>query len=125
MTQSEMFHDDIYSALRSAVEIMGGAKRVGAAMWPTKPVIEAEKRLLNSLNPDHPQKLGVDELMVVLVMARQAGAHTVMEYLGMALDYDVRPITPEQKQANALEQFKACKAQVAAMARLFDLKVVE
>ncbi len=41
MTQSELFYDDIHGALRVAVELLGGAKRIGKDIWPALSVMVA------------------------------------------------------------------------------------
>lgn len=119
MTQHELFHDDLYSALRATVEVLGGAKRVGAALWPAMTIQAAQQQLLNALNPDKPHKLSLDEIVHIARLGRREGVHAVMEYLCASLDYETpRPVTQEAKQTALLERWDAAKKEMAELARL-------
>jgi hypothetical protein len=68
-----LFLEDVFDALRAAVQAAGGAKCVAGRLWPAKPTEQARKDLLDCLNRDNDRKLCVEEVMAILRMAREAG----------------------------------------------------
>lgn len=103
-----LFLEDIYDALRAAVQALGGAKTVAARLWPHKPVEQARKELLDALNRDNPRKLDAEEVLAVLRMAREADFHGAKHWIDAALGYETTPpTTPDQQRdrlADAIEQ---------------------
>lgn len=77
--QNELFHDDIYSALHTAIEALGD---------------------------DKPEKLNPHELILIMQKARDAGVHDVMHYMADAANYK-RPGTlePHDELAELQRQF--------------------
>lgn len=96
MHQATMFHDSIFDALGCAVQAAGGFKRVAHALWPTLLSEIGTTRLRSCLNPEHSQKLDLAEVLAIARMARDLGDHSVMQFLGQALGYEVAPVTREQ-----------------------------
>lgn len=125
VNQQELFYDDIDSAFRATVEMLGGAKRVGAALWPAKEPVAAQQNLLNVMDPDKPHKLSLQELMFVARLARDKEVHILGKYIAEALDYEFRVVTREDKAMKAAAQFADMKRQFQAMAPLLGLKVTE
>lgn len=92
--QTELpFFDCAEDALRSCVQALGGAKQVGAALWPDKSPDQAARLLLDCLNASRPEKLELTQIMRVLRLARDAGHHQGMQWLAEQVGYDARPIT--------------------------------
>jgi hypothetical protein len=58
---------------------------VAKILWPHKPIIEAQRELLDCLNRDRPQKLCIEEFMAVLRMAHDAGFHQAKHWIDEAL----------------------------------------
>lgn len=112
---NETFND----ALIECVKACGGSKEVGLALWPTMGVEPAQRKLLACLNPDRHEKLGPDEVLTVLKLAREAGCHAGMSYMASFLHYsEPKPVTPAERAADmdlriavALEQVAKLMAQ--------------
>lgn len=97
--------ESINDALIECVKACGGSKAVGLALWPAKGVEAAQRALLACLNPDRQEKLGPDELLLLLHMARDRGCHAGMQYLATTLGYaDPVPVDPKDELAELLRQ---------------------
>lgn len=109
-----LFLEDVFDALRAAVQAAGGAKTVAGALWPHKPIDQAKRELLDSLNRDNARKLCVEEVMAVMRMAREAGYHGAKHWIDEALGYQpTPPADPKIERdrladelARAADQFK-------------------
>ena len=98
--QGELFHEDIYDAFRHAVKALGGAKKIGARLWPDKPMDHAAQLLLHCLNPERPEKLDLYQIEWLLREANKKGCHIAMQRLCLDTHYDdPRPINPEDQKA--------------------------
>lgn len=82
-----LFLEDVFDALKAAVQACGGAKAVAGRLWPTKPIEQARKDLLDCLNRDNDRKLCIEEALAVLVMAREAGYHGAKHWIDAELGY--------------------------------------
>lgn len=88
-------NETLTDALIECVKACGGSKAVGVALWPAKGVEAAQRHLLACLNGDRAEKLGPDEVMHVLRLARDSGCHAGMHYIAAALSYsEPTPIAP-------------------------------
>lgn len=105
MDQIEYLHE----ALIEAVKACGGTKRVAGLLWPAKAnqnLESARRYLANCLNPECAEKLSLEEVMLVVRTAREAGDHTVMRYLAATLSYsDPVPLAPRDELADLLRQY--------------------
>jgi len=117
--QAELFFDCPYSALRSTVEALGGAKRVGLDLWPARTAEDAARRLLHCLDPERPERLDLYELFAIWRMGRVRGIHCLAEYVGQDMSYDIRPISKQERKAQLGEQLQALVSATAALARQF------
>lgn len=97
--QFELFHEDIYSALRTCVDAMGGPKKVGPELWGNAQTPgKLGEKLANCLNPNHAQKLSLDEVMFILRGAHQVGCHGAINFLCRDAGYaDPNPLEPEEE----------------------------
>lgn len=110
---NESFND----ALIECVKACGGSKVVGVALWPAKGVEAAQRQLLACLNPDRNEKLGPDEVVHVLRLARAKGCHVGMGHLAAELGYaEPQPIEPKDERAELQRQFIESTRALAAMA---------
>jgi len=101
-----MRHESLNEAIVECVRAGGGSKVVGAALWPAKGPDAAQRHLLNCLNPDRPEKLHLDELELVMRMARERGCHAGMQYLSAILGYaEPIPVNQEDEAAQLQRQF--------------------
>lgn len=83
-----LFMEDIYDALKAAIQAMGGAKVVAGRLWPNKPLEQARKELLDALNRDNPRKLDAEEVLSLLRMARQSGFHQAKHWIDSEIGYE-------------------------------------
>lgn len=101
MRQSDLWHDTSLDAVGASVEASGGKKRVASKLWPTLDPANAASRLRGGLNPEHAQKLDIDELIAIARLAKEVGDHTFMLYLGRVLGYEIKPLNPEEVERRA------------------------
>jgi hypothetical protein len=86
-----LFLEDVFDALRAAVQAAGGAKSVSSRLWPAKPAEQARKDLLDCLNRDNDRKLCVEEVLALLRLAREAGYDGAKHWIDDALGYQPTP----------------------------------
>jgi len=114
--QEQLFYEDIYDALRAAVQAAGGAKVVGPKLWPSKPVPEAQRALLDALNRDRERKLDPEEQLAVLRMSRDAGFHGGVRFICEHLGYTMpQPIDPKDELAELQRRFIEAAGDVRAI----------
>lgn len=98
-----MLPESLNDALVECVKACGGSKVVGVAIWPAQGVEAAQRKLLACLNPDRNEKLGPDEVLLVLRMARQRGFHDALGFICADLGYTApTPIDPKDEIAELL-----------------------
>lgn len=120
MTQAELFHDNEYDALRATVEALGGAKRVASELWPSKPMVEAQKQLLRCLDPERHEKLSLDELFHVWRLARERNIHILAQFVAYSMHYEIKPISPEQRKAEAVDRLAAVMAEAKTILQTIE-----
>src|SRR6478609_8377608 len=118
--QPDLIHETIHDALRDAVRALGGSKRAGPLLWPTKTVKDAENRLNDCLNPDREQKFALSELIFLLRMAREVGYHGAMQFIASECGYrHPEPLEPHDEQAALQREYiETVKLQARIAARL-------
>ena len=99
-----LFMEDIYDALRAAIQASGGPKSVAGRLWPHKPIDQAKKELLDALNRDNPRKLDNEEFLAVLKMAKEAGFHQAKHWIDGELGYDPTPMADPHVQRDRLAE---------------------
>lgn len=100
--------ESINDALIECVKSCGGSKAVGVALWPANGVEAAQRQLLACLNPDRNEKLGPDEVLLILRMARDRGCHAGMQYLAETLGYATPvPVAPQDGIEDLIRQYLA------------------
>lgn len=115
-----LFLEDVFDALRAAVQAVGGAKIVAGRLWPAKPIEQARKDLLDCLNRDNGRKLCIEEVIAVLRMAREAGYHGAKHWIDEEIGYQpTNPSDPRVERdrladelARAGEHFKSLQRAV-------------
>lgn len=93
--QDRLFFDDANDALRAVVQALGGSKVVGARFWPDKAPDAAGRLLADCLNAAKPEKLSIDQVLLLLRWGREIGCHSGMQFLATESGYEITPITPE------------------------------
>lgn len=104
MNQQTLFYEDVFDVARAAVQAAGGAKAVAAQLWPTKPIAEAHRELLDCLNRERPRKLCIEEFIAVLRMAREAGFHQAKHWIDQELGYQPTPPTDPKIERDRLAE---------------------
>lgn len=102
--QVPLWHDSIEDAIGTAVQTLGGAKRVAEMLWPvlarSKPQT-AYTRLRHCLNADKAEKLEPDELLTIARNAAAIGEHSIMQYMARELGYEITPLAPTDAEKRA------------------------
>lgn len=114
--QLPLFHEDVYDALRTCVQALGGYKKVGAAMRPELPISKAGEWLADCLNSARPQKLSLDQALYVLRESRAIGCHAGMYFIARDCQYsEPQPIEPDDEAADLERKFIGAVETLAPM----------
>jgi hypothetical protein len=71
MTSPELFYESWLEALRDDVRAIGGAKVVGAALWPEKSIDAAKNKLNDALNEERRERLTDEQERWIMRSARE------------------------------------------------------
>lgn len=91
------FFDAPEDALRAAVQAMGGAKQVGARIWPDKTPDAAGRLLLDCLNSARAEKLEIGQIMMILRESAALGHHEAMQWIAGQIGYETRHVPPAEE----------------------------
>lgn len=119
------FFEGPEDALRTAIQVLGGAKKVGHDLWPDKTIDNAARLLLDCINPSRPEKLEITQIMRIFRLAKDANCHAPFEWFAGEIGYDAKPIVKDEevdRLVTVIEQ--ASKTQAAALAALERLQRV-
>lgn len=98
--------ESINDALIECVKALGGSKQVGPMLWPEKTPDAAQRTLLDALNPDRPNRLAPEQVLLLLRKARAAAAHEALEWILADLGYAAPiPIEPVDELAQLQREF--------------------
>lgn len=130
--QLELIHENALDALRSAIAVLGGPKKVAAQLRPSWEPERAQKWLNNALDDSRPEKLEVNDVLWILREAKRAGFHQAMQYLAQQCEYEARPIEPEEHEAalvsvmqSAAETLRKASAQLESLRGSNAVRVVK
>lgn len=115
MTNQELFVESLSDAISNAVNQLGGVKKVGAMLWPEKPIREAGNQLLNCLNAEHAQKLSLEQIDLILIAARKNNVHDVHKYLCDRHGYEFKPITKEAIKLDIQQQLNSTVGEIKSL----------
>ena len=107
--------ESINDALRDVVNKLGGNKKVGPALRPELPIDQAAGWLRDCLNHDKREKLGPEQLMLILRMAREANLHAAMDFLAFDVGYKATPVDAESQETALQNQFIAAVNSLTAI----------
>jgi hypothetical protein len=120
-SQTTLFIDDVYEALREAVRALGGSKVVGHKLWPHQPVPQAARRLDDCLNRTRNDKLDPEQVLLILRWAREVGFHAAKHWLDEATGYmPSQPSDPKEQQDRAVDAVAEASAQLARAITALD-----
>lgn len=115
--QMSLHHESITDALREVVQSAGGAKNVGALMFPDMPTEHAASRVRDCLNADRRERFTPDQVLMLIRIGRQAGCHAVMMFIAHDAGYaDPQPIEPEDEVARLQREFVEASKELMSMA---------
>lgn len=118
--QAELpFYEGPEDALRTAVQALGGAKKVGPMLWPDKSVDAASRLLLDCINTSRSEKLELTQIMRIFALAKEAGCHGPFAWIAGEIGYESKPLVKAEevdRLVSVIEQ--ASKTQAAALAAL-------
>lgn len=128
MQSSLPFFECAEDALRHAVQVLGGAKQVGARLWPDRSPDQAARHLLDCLNGARAERLQLSQVMRLLAWAKEAGCHEPMQWICAEIGYEARAVAPAEevdRVATVVEQStKTLAAALATLERLQRVRVV-
>lgn len=125
MDQPSLFYEDIYDALKAVVNHLGGAKLVGAALWPDKSPESAARLLLDCCNVTRAERLNPEQVLLLLKKARAAGFHGLKHFIDSEAGYTrTAPMDPADEAIELQRAFvESVKAQRVMLERLDRLGV--
>lgn len=90
-------------ALTAAVQNGGGAKVIGCKLWPDVSPDTAQRKLLDALNPQRPERLKPSQVRLILREARDRGYHAAAQWFMAETGYAVAVIEPKAQTDRAIE----------------------
>lgn len=100
MEQEPLFFEDANDALRYLVQSSGGAKKIGAELFPGKSPDQASRVLMDCMNSTRNEKLDIDQLIHLLRIGQQNGCNSAINFICGAAGYSQpTPITPADEAA--------------------------
>jgi hypothetical protein len=131
--QQQLFYEDVFDTVRAAIQAAGGAKVVAVTLWPHKPVVQAQRELLDCVNREAPRKLCIEEFLAILKMARAAGFHQAKHWIDEVCGYQPTPPTDPrierdrlaEELARAAEAFKNLQRAAERLIEPTNIKAVK
>lgn len=122
--QIPLIVDTLNDAIRDTARAIG-VKRIAKELWPAKSEEEAARYLADCLNPDRPQKLSGEEILVIARRGREQGFYLITAYICADTGFaPPMPIDPEDEKAElqrryiaAVEEQKKINARMERLAR--------
>lgn len=106
MMQAALWHEDIYEALGTDIQALGGNKKVGAMLWPEKSPDKAGEHLANCLNRTRHEKLDPEQVLFVIRKARGVGSYAAIWYMAEFGNFTrPEPIEPEDRKAKLQREY--------------------
>lgn len=103
--QIPLIIDSLNDAIRDTARALG-VKRIAKELWPAKSEEEAARYLADCLNPDRPQKLSGEEIMVIARRGREVGCYLITAFINAQTGFAPPiPIDPEDERAELQRQF--------------------
>lgn len=101
----KLFYDDELDALRATVQALGGYQKVGAKLWPDLKVDIAGRKMADVCNPGRAERLNPSQLLMVMRLGRESGAHMLAEHYMAEAGYQ-RPIPsdPADEAASLMQR---------------------
>ena len=121
MNQQKLWHEDIYEALGTDVQALGGNKVVGAKLWPEKSPDKAGEHLSNCLNRTRNEKLNPEQVIFIITEARKITSLASMTFISKTSNFkDPEPIEPESENARLQREFIQAAKVVEGIAKQIE-----
>lgn len=119
--QAEMpFYESAEQAITAAVQHLGGAKAVGALLWPDKSPDGARTRLLDCLNPSRAERLDMSEAMFILKKAKEKAFHAPFAWMAAEIGYEARAVVPAEQEDRLTTIIESATRTLGDAARMLD-----
>ena len=119
--QMTLIHESITDALREVIQAAGGAKKVGAMMFPDMPADHAAGKVRDCLNIDRRERFTPDQVAMIVRIGREVGCHAVMNFLARDGGYaNPVPIEPEDEAMRLQREFVEATKSLAQMANRIE-----
>lgn len=121
MRQAELFHEDVFDALRTDIQALGGAKKVGAMLWPKLSPDKAGEKLSSCLNRQRAEKLDPEEILFIQREAARIGSVASLTYIADYVSIH-RPviIEPDDEKAQLQKDYIAATKAIAQIAQRLE-----
>lgn len=116
--QGVLFHETAADAIGTAIQALGGAKKVAGLLWPALKSETAYTRLRHCLSDEFPEKLEVNEILLIARHEKAAGEHSIMNFFAADLGYEIEPLSPVEVKRKAKKN--RTTALLAELARLME-----
>ena len=104
--QPMLWHEDIYEALSTDIQAMGGNKIVGSKFWPEKSPDKAGEHLANCLNRTRNEKLDPEQVIYIIKEARKVNSFSSIWFTADEGSFEKpQPIEPEDEVAKLQREF--------------------
>jgi hypothetical protein len=123
MNQQPLFCEDIYDVLKTIGQACGGSKKIGALLWPDKPIDKAAELWNNCCNSARPEKPDPEQIVFVLQIGRDIGCHVGIDYISRKCKYKWETVEPEDEKAKLRRESIECVKKLEGLVkRLEDLE---
>ena len=119
--QLSLHHESITDALREVIQAAGGAKVVGAKMFPDMTIDHAAGRVRDCLNHDRRERFTPEQVLMLLRLGHQVGCHAAMVFMARDAGYsDPQPVEPEDEVARLQREYVEATKALLHMANKID-----
>lgn len=119
--QAALFSEDVHDAVKDVIRALGGTKEVGRKLRPELTADSAGHWLKDCLNPERRHRLDPEQLLWLLRAGRDAGCHSLMNYLADEAGYTrPAPLEPLDEAAELQRQFLRGVQQMDTLVRRFE-----
>lgn len=117
MQQNQLWHDTGEEAAAAGVAAAGGVKKVAGRLWPAMDAEKAATKLRGCLSPEHLQKPDIDELAMLMKLARDEGDDiSLLAWFARFANCEVKRLSPvEAKRKVKKARMSALLAELARL----------
>lgn len=106
MPDSLVKHETFCEALIECVKALGGSKRVGVLMKPSRSIEDSARWVRDCLNLERRERFEPEEVLWLMREARRVGCHAAMNYLADATGYSQpTPVEPADEAGELQRAF--------------------